>query len=74
MFQDVPNLFQEAMNSLEAEQWWKALEEEFKGLTDMGIWKLVPRPKDHKMIKCRWTYVLKPNSQYTQRALHKSKG
>ena len=30
----------------------------------MGIWKLVPRPKCHQMIKCRWTYVLKSNGWY----------
>ena len=56
---DVPNSFCETMNSPEREKWCKASEEEFKGLTKMGIWKLVQRPKDHKMIKCRWTYVVK---------------
>ena len=64
MFQDVPNLFCEVMNSLEAEKWQEASEDEFEGLSEMGIWRLVPRPKDHKMIKWRWTYVLKSNGQY----------
>ena len=62
LFQDVPNAFQEAMNSSESEQWWKAMEEEYEGLMDMGVWKLVPRPKDHKTIKCRWTFVYKSDS------------
>ena len=52
------------MNSPEAEKWCKASEEEFEGLTNMGVWKLVPRPKDCKVMKCRWTYVLKSDSQY----------
>ena len=64
MFQDVPNSFWEAMNSLEVDNWHQASEEEFEGLTEVGIWKLVPRPTDHKMVKCGWTYVLKSDGQY----------
>ena len=64
MFQDVPNSSQEAMNSLKVDKWQQASEEEFKDLTEMSVWKLVPRPKDHKMIKCRWTYMLKSDSWY----------
>ena len=52
------------MNSSELEQWQKAMEEEYGGLIDMGVWKLVPRPKDRKTIKCRWTFVYKSNGQY----------
>ena len=63
MFQDVPNSFWEAMSSPEVDKWRQASEEGFEGLTEMGIWKLVPRPKDRKMIKCRWTYMLKYDSQ-----------
>ena len=59
MFQDAPNSYQEAMNSLDKEKWVRASEEEFEGLTKMGIWKLVDHPSDCKTIKCRWTYVLK---------------
>ena len=62
MFQDVPTSFWEAMHSLEAEQWKQASEEEFEGLIEISVWKLVPRPVDQKMIKCRWTYVLKADS------------
>ena len=53
MFQDVLNSFQDTINSLEVDKWKQASEEEFEGLKEMGIWKLVPRPKDHKMIKCQ---------------------
>ena len=34
------------MISSEADKWRQASEEEFEGLTEMGIWKLVPRPND----------------------------
>ena len=52
------------MNSLEVEEWHVATKEAFEGLIDMGIWKLVLRPKDHKTIKCRWTFVYKSDGQY----------
>ena len=45
LFQDVPNTFRKAMNSLESEQWQKAMEEEYEGLIEMGIWKLVLKTK-----------------------------
>ena len=45
MFQEVPNSYQEAMNSLDKGQWLKALTEEFEGITEMGIWKLVDHIK-----------------------------
>ena len=59
MFQNVPNSFWEAMNSLEVEKWQVATDKEYEGLMDMGIWKPVPRPKDPKTIKCRWSFVYK---------------
>ena len=52
------------MNSVEHDKWEKACQEEFEGLTKMGIWKLVLRPKDRKMVKCRWTYEIKSDGQY----------
>ena len=59
MFQEAPDSYWEAMVSPDKDKWLKASEEEFKGLTEMGIWKLVDCPSNHKPIKCRWTYVLK---------------
>ena len=46
MFQEVPNSHREAMNSLDKDKWIEASTEEFEGLTEMGIWKLV----DHQAI------------------------
>ena len=58
MFQEAPNSYLEVMNSPEKDKWLKA-SKEFKGLTEMQVWKLVDHPDDHETIKCRWTYVLK---------------
>ena len=71
MFQEVPNSYREAMNSDESDKWLAASQEEFDGLTEMGVWKLVDHPTDRKTIKCRWTYVLKADGRYKARLLAK---
>ena len=53
------------------DKWLAASQEEFNRLTEMGVWKLVDRPTDRKTIKCRWTYVLKPDSRYKARLVAK---
>ena len=71
MFQEVPNSYREAMNSEESDKWLAASQEEFKGLMEMGVWKLVDRPSDRKTVKCRWTYVLKADGRYKARLVAK---
>ena len=61
MFQEAPNSHWEAMTSPDKEKWLEVSQEEFNGLTEMGVWRLVDRPSNHKTIKCRWTYMLKSN-------------
>ena len=71
MFQEVPNSYREAMNSEDSNKWLAASQEEFDGLTEMGVWRLVDRPSDRKTIKCRWTYVLKADGRYKARLVAK---
>ena len=71
MFQEVPNSYREAMSSPEKDKWLAASTEEFEGLTEMGVWKLVDHPDNHKTIKCRWTYVLKSDGHYKARLVAK---
>ena len=71
MFQEVPNSYKEAMTSPEKDKWLATSTEEFEGLTEMGVWKLVDHPSDCKTIKCRWTYVLKSNRCYKARLVAK---
>ena len=52
MFQEALNSYWEAMISLEKDKWLKVSQEEFEGLTKMGVWKLVDH-SDHKIIKYR---------------------
>ena len=41
------------------------MEEEIALLKKCGTWKLVKKPKDQKIIGCRWTYVIRygPNGE-----------
>ncbi|KAG1746058.1 uncharacterized protein EDB91DRAFT_1246188 [Suillus paluster] len=65
--QRIPEHFQAASASAEAEQWWKAMHEEFEMLQKRGTWELVEKPKGRKVIGCRWTYALKlgPDGEIT---------
>ena len=71
MFQEVPNSYREAMNSEDSDKWLATSQEEFDGLIEMGVWKLVDRPNDRKTVKCRWTYVLKADGRYKARLVTK---
>ena len=51
MFQEAPNSYQEVLNLEDSDKWLAASQEEFDGLTEMGVWKLVDHPHDHKTIK-----------------------
>ena len=67
MFQKAPNLYQEVLNLKKSEKWLTTSQEEFDGLTEMGVWRLVDHPSNCKTITCRWTYVLKSNGRYKVR-------
>ena len=75
MFQEAPNSYQEALNSEDSDKWLTASQKEFDGLTEMGVWKLVDHPDNHKTIKCRWTYILKSDGRgLLPKDIHKFKG
>ncbi|KIM64462.1 hypothetical protein SCLCIDRAFT_23474 [Scleroderma citrinum Foug A] len=57
--QDIPRNFREATTGPDADQWWKAMNEEIAMLQRHGTWKLVDRPKGQKVIGSHWTYTIK---------------
>ena len=68
-------IHQEVLNSEDSDKWLTASQKEFDGLTEMGVWKLVDHPDDHKTIKCRWTYILKSDGRgLLPKDIHKFKG
>ena len=46
MFQEASNSYWEAMNLLDKDRWLQASKEEFEGLMEMGVWKLVDHVED----------------------------
>ena len=59
------------MSSEDSNKWFATSQEEFDGLTEMGAWKLVHCPSDHKTIKCKRCYVLKSDGRYKVRLVAK---
>ncbi|CAH2100381.1 unnamed protein product [Euphydryas editha] len=57
-----PISYKEAMSSPEAEDWRKAMKDEFDSLISNKVWKLVDRPKQTNIVKCKWVYKLKSDA------------
>ena len=55
-----PKSYKEAMNSKDWKKWNTASDEEMESLEKNHTWDYVQRPKDHKVIGCRWIHKLKP--------------
>lgn len=54
-----PQTYEEAIQSPEKEKWIQAMKEEVDSLLSLQTWTMVPRPKDRKVIKSKWTFKLK---------------
>ena len=58
-----PRTLQDAIESKEWPLWKKAIEDELVALNHNNTWTLVPRPKDRKIVKNKWVFKLKLDSQ-----------
>ena len=54
-----PKTYQEAINSNEADQWVKAIQEEMDSLRKNETWELVTKPKDRKVVGSKWVFKRK---------------
>lgn len=61
-----PRSYKEAIQS-------KASDEEMESLEKNQTWDYVERPKDHKVIGCKWIYKLKPGIPGVEKPRHKSR-
>lgn len=64
---NVPNTFEEAMNSNECKQWKVAMDSEINSLNKNNTWQIVDRPKDKKVIDVKWVFRKKSNNVYKAR-------
>ncbi|KAL6334097.1 hypothetical protein AAG906_004528 [Vitis piasezkii] len=54
-----PKTYQETINSNEADQWVKAIQEEMDSLRKNETWELVTKPKDRKVVGSKWVFKRK---------------
>lgn len=54
-----PNTYAEAISSKDSKKWLTAMKEEMESLRHNKTWILVPKPKNQKLVECKWLYKLK---------------
>jgi transposase InsO family protein len=57
-----PQTYEQAVNSPEREHWLEAIKSEHKSLVDNQTWELVEKPKDRKLVSCKWVFKVKHNA------------
>lgn len=55
-----PQAYAEAMRTKERKFWDNTAKEEIESLKKNRTWDLIERPKDQKLVGCRWIFKLKP--------------
>lgn len=58
-----PITVNDAMNGPEMEQWRKAMKEELQSFSDNNTWELVNRPSEGTVVKNKWVFKKKCNSE-----------
>lgn len=64
---NVPNTYNEAINSSESDEWIKAMNSEIKSLEKNKTWSIVDKPADVKIIDVKWVYTRKKDDSYKAR-------
>lgn len=57
-----PETYKKALEDSHSHEWLNAMQSEYDSLQKHGTWILVDRPKDRKIIKCKWVYKVKKNT------------
>ena len=58
-----PIIYDEAMKSQDSQKWQQAMETEISNLQNQATWTLVEPPKDRKVLKGKWVYKTKFDSE-----------
>ena len=57
-----PDSYDEAINSVDRDEWQAAMQAEMESIVSVGTFELVPPPCDCKPISCKWVYRVKCTS------------
>jgi hypothetical protein len=60
-----PQTWEEMMKSPDKDKWIEAVNKEINSITSMETWSEVPKPKDKPIIKSKWIFKIKYNSNGT---------
>lgn len=60
--ESVPITLSDAITSDDAEKWKAAMDVEYNSLIENGTWILDEAPKDRKIVKCKWVFTTKRDS------------
>ena len=58
----VPSTYKQVMKSPDKDEWVKAMNSELTSLASHKVWEIVDRPKDHHVIKSKWVFTKKFNT------------
>src|SRR5213592_501664 len=64
--------YEKAMASSEGSQWRKGIDEELNRIRELGVWELVPKPKDIKIFTSKWALARKRN-EHNEVVRHKAR-
>ena len=56
------------MKSKDKDLWLQAMEEEMTALKKNNTWKVVDKPKDQKMVRCKWMFKKKDGIPRVEKA------
>lgn len=54
------------MESDKSSFWKDVMDDEYRSLIKNNTWQLAPKPKDGRVIKCKWIYKKKPRIRGTE--------
>lgn len=70
---DEPKSYVEAMRCKSSRMWGLGMDDEMDSLNRNQTWILTDRPKDQKVIGCKWVYKLKPGATEIEQPRHKAR-
>ncbi|CAM8876608.1 unnamed protein product [Rhodiola kirilowii] len=68
-----PRTVREALELKEADEWFKAMEEEMRSLKKNDTWKLVDRPDGVKLVGCKWVFKFKEGIPGVEKPRYKAR-